>query len=338
MRIVLVILISYAVIVFLVNRYAGGKLRVRLAPKGAKAVPRSKVDHVLQLVTWNLGYGALGEQANFVADGGTDFLPRSSQAVKGNVQGIVQVLKALDADLLLFQEIAGPSLVNRQAPLKSSIVACLSNYQYVYSADLRTRLLPKPLRLDIGNAVFSQVKIVEANSRLLPLEDYYAGFVRKSYRMLVCRYDVSERERQLVVVNVHLAAFDKQAKVRLKQLREIMAFAEEQFQLGHQVIVAGDWNLRLVPTDFPHTTPDTCLFWVADFPEDLLSTGWKIAADDRVASVRTLHKAYQKGENYTCVIDGFVVSPNVTIDKVATLDLGFQNSDHNPVQLRVILD
>jgi hypothetical protein len=37
------------------------------------------------------------------------------------------------------------------------------------------------------------------------------------------------------------------------------------------------------------------------------------------------------------VIDGFIVSPNVTVSAVETLDLGFQNADHNPVCITVSL-
>ena len=38
------------------------------------------------------------------------------------------------------------------------------------------------------------------------------------------------------------------------------------------------------------------------------------------------------------VIDGFFLSPNVRVDSVETVDLGFENSDHNPVLLRVTLE
>ncbi len=39
--------------------------------------------------------------------------------------------------------------------------------------------------------------------------------------------------------------------------------------------------------------------------------------------------------NYTSVIDGFLVSPNVEIASVKTLDLGFAHSDHNPVRVKL---
>ena len=37
------------------------------------------------------------------------------------------------------------------------------------------------------------------------------------------------------------------------------------------------------------------------------------------------------------VIDGFIISPNVRLEFVKTLDLGFENSDHNPVHIQVTL-
>ena len=38
------------------------------------------------------------------------------------------------------------------------------------------------------------------------------------------------------------------------------------------------------------------------------------------------------------IIDGFLVSPNLTIDKAKGFDLEFHHSDHNPVMLRVSID
>jgi len=47
--------------------------------------------------------------------------------------------------------------------------------------------------------------------------------------------------------------------------------------------------------------------------------------------VRTLHKPYVEGENYTTIIDGFAYSPNVQLLRIETIDQGFQISDHHPV-------
>ncbi len=177
-----------------------------------------------------------------------------------------------------------------------------------------------------------------ATAQLLPLEDFEFGFVRKNYRMLICRLPVEDADAQLVLVNIHLAAFDEDAEVRLSQLRSVRAFITREYRAGNFVIVGGDWNLRLVETDFPHQTEEEFLFWLADLSADFIPAGWTIAADNRVPSVRTVQKAYKKSDNYTCVIDGFVLSPNVTLVEVRNVDLQFRHSDHQPVRLQVTLD
>jgi hypothetical protein len=111
-------------------------------------------------------------------------------------------------------------------------------------------------------------------------------------------------------------------------------FAVNEFENGHYVIIGGDWNMRLVETNFPHTTDPKYLFWIHDFPENAFPEGWQIVADPMTPSVRTDHQAYVAGDNYVCVIDGFVVSPNVHVQSVATTDLGFEVSDHHPIHGR----
>jgi hypothetical protein len=43
---------------------------------------------------------------------------------------------------------------------------------------------------------------------------------------------------------------------------------------------------------------------------------------------RTLEQPYRAGVNYTSVLDGFLVSPNIEVVDVTTIDLG-AHSDHN---------
>jgi endonuclease/exonuclease/phosphatase family metal-dependent hydrolase len=54
--------------------------------------------------------------------------------------------------------------------------------------------------------------------------------------------------------------------------------------------------------------------------------------------VRTLERPYGPEENYTAVIDGFLLSPNVTVLEARTAELGFRFSDHQPVAVRLRLD
>ena len=47
---------------------------------------------------------------------------------------------------------------------------------------------------------------------------------------------------------------------------------------------------------------------------------------------------YEKDKSYTVVIDGFIVSKNITPVYINNIDLLFMNSDHNPVYMEFILE
>jgi endonuclease/exonuclease/phosphatase family metal-dependent hydrolase len=200
-------------------------------------------------------------------------------------------------------------------------------------------LVQPPWSIQIGSAVFSNTLITEPTKNLLPLEpQFILGCFRKNYRMLVSRFPVRDSDKKLVAVNIHLAAFDKDADIRKKQLQTLKDFISSEYQKGNYVIAGGDWNLRLSDTDFHHTTDQKYLFWVFDLPGDFTPEGWKWAVDPDTPSVRTAHKPYVKGENYTCIIDGFLASPNITITDVSGIDLGFEFTDHHPVKIQIELD
>lgn len=93
------------------------------------------------------------------------------------------------------------------------------------------------------------------------------------------------------------------------------------------MVIGGDWNLRLTPTDFPHTTAEEFQFWIRDFPQDKLPNGWNWAVDPKTPTVRTAQKPYVNGENFTFVIDGFLTSPNVRASDVSTQDFDFRFAD-----------
>jgi endonuclease/exonuclease/phosphatase family metal-dependent hydrolase len=169
----------------------------------------------------------------------------------------------------------------------------------------------------------------------LPAEGGRIAGAKRRYAAVAVRLPIAGREHGWTIASVHLAAFDKDAAVRRRQLSALLIWAEREYESGRHVVLGGDWNLQLVETHFPNTTAPSFLFWVFPFPDEGLPAGWRIAADPATASVRTNERPYRRGENYTTIIDGFIVSPNVGIDSVEGVNLDFQHSDHNPVRLRV---
>ena len=56
-----------------------------------------------------------------------------------------------------------------------------------------------------------------------------------------------------------------------------------------------------------------------------------------VPSCRNADGPYHQGQ-YVLTVDGFLVSDNVTVTSSDVVDLGFAYSDHNPVEMRFVLE
>jgi endonuclease/exonuclease/phosphatase family metal-dependent hydrolase len=287
----------------------------------------------LDILTWNLGYGGLGAGSDFVADGGVHSFPPSQGAVRANVAGIARFLSTQqDADIILLEELAHAGPANYWVNLKHSVDGALAHRDELFFADFKTRLMPWPLAMSHGQGRYARVGVESVDVVALPAEDAGILGVRRRYAATVSRL---KGPHNWTVCSVHLAAFDADARVRTRQLRDLLAWAQREYAQGRHVVIGGDFNLQLAQTNFPNTTDKKFLFWVFPFPHEALPAGWRIAADATTPSVRTNERPYHAGENYTTVIDGFIVSPNVAIEQVSGFNLDFQNSDHNPVRVRV---
>jgi len=323
-------LAAYAGVVVIVNMFytpGSGPLDVR----GAAHLPRAGTS--VSVLIWNLGYAGLGAASDFVADGGRHYLPPSRAAVRENLSGVATVLARTDADLFLFQEVARAGPLNYWVDVLDGIEAALPARASVFDAEVATRLIPPPLRLAHGTAIFSRLEIGASERVALPSESQrLGGLLRRRYRMHVARLPIAHAAGEWVIVNVHLSAFDRGAAVRRRQLREVVRFAKGEFEKGNFVVIGGDWNMEFIKPHFPHTTDKKFLFWLHDFPFAELPAGWRAAFDGSVPSARTLHEPYRPGQTYVTVIDGFIVSPNVTVESVQGIDLAFAYSDHQPVR------
>jgi hypothetical protein len=70
---------------------------------------------------------------------------------------------------------------------------------------------------------------------------------------------------------------------------------------------------------------------------DYLPAEWKWIYDSKTPSNRSVIAAYDPSATTTTVIDFFLLSPNIKALSVNCIDLGFENSDHNPVIIKTKL-
>ena len=123
-----------------------------------------------------------------------------------------------------------------------------------------------------------------------------------------------------------------------KQLRELL---QEEAEKGNYVIAGGDFNQAFSNYDnsaYPLVSEDMWTPGVIDVDE--FGDNLTFVTDNSTPSCRSLDRPLAGNDSDPSVfqyymIDGFIVSDNLTINTVETRDLGFKNSDHNPIVMNV---
>lgn len=318
-----------------------------LSPVSTPANIAKEVPDRLSVLTWNIGYAGLDASEDFFMDGGTMSMPASKGVVERNVAGITGFMASHKTDFIFVQEIDRDSARSYGIDEMKDLIGKLGGYEAYYATNFKVNFIPVPVNHPMANV----------ESGMLTMSKY-EGFGAKRYSFpgdyswpvnlyqlkrcfIVTRYRVGNSGKELVAVNLHLSAYDASGNLRRGQLAFLKDFITKEYAEGNYVIVGGDWN-NIMPgiskDEFVYTTPEKYLDIYLNLPEDWTPQGWTWAFDPKVPSLRSDEKPYVEGENFRTIIDGFILSPNVRLLSVKTYDMGFEYSDHNPVEMSVELE
>jgi len=296
------------------------------------------------LLTWNIGYASLDESQDFVMDGGKGVRPATDENVRRNLPGIRDFLSGAGFDIALIQEVDIASkrsyYINQVEYLTENL-----NGASAFAYNFNSIFVPIPVpefigKVESGLLTLSRFKINEAFRMSLPNPfTWPVRTVNLKRCLLAVRIPIANSTAELVVVNLHLEAYDSSGG-REAQTRALLDFLYSEYAKGNYCVAGGDFN-----QNFPGIDPQRFAIKHSDYfvpgnlSPALLSAGWQYAADTQTPSCRLLNEPYsgdpQKTQLY--VIDGFILSPNIELISVNTFDLGFKYSDHNPVKLEVRL-
>ena len=102
---ILVVIVAAALVFLTVAEYKpADRESITVESLGGEAKSIKPGDSI-KLLSWNLGFGALGDNADFFMDGGKMVYPADEARVRTNIDAFVSEVKAQDADIVLFQEI-----------------------------------------------------------------------------------------------------------------------------------------------------------------------------------------------------------------------------------------
>ena len=297
-------------------------------------------DAELKILSWNVGYAGLGKDSDFFMDGGKDARSADQATVQEYLAGISGVINGGEYDFVMLQEVDTDSSRTYGINEAKALAFGTSSFAFNYSCPFVPVPVPPLGKVNSGLLSCSAYEVSEAERLSLPCPFSWPLRIANLKRCLMVSYlPIEGSDKQLVLVNLHLEAYDD-GEGKIAQTNQLREFIETQYELGNYVIAGGDFN-QTFPGSlevYPMLKAD---FWTPGVLDDsLLPEGWRFAYDTAAPSCRLLNQPYDPSDvenTQYYVIDGFILSPNVELNAVHTLDLAFENSDHNPVELSVTL-
>ena len=339
--IILIVLIFTGFLLFItIVDYSPGQVETLTDPK--QDVPLLQPD-TFNLVSWNIGYAGLGSEMDFFYDNGEKVRPTKEMGRK-YLDGIKQFISSTDSiDFWLFQEVDFKSKRSHYFDELDEIVALKPESNYVFAKNYDVPFVPVPVYEPLGYVkggmiTFSEFPFAEATRYAYPLIASWPNKLFLLDRCFILTRFPLKNGKELVVLNTHNSAYVYDSALRIKELNIIKQKMLEEYEKGNYVVAGGDWNAN--PPNFKpdgdynghRFVPSEVIMNDDTFPVD-----WVWAYDASAPTNRQNYKSFVKGENGTTILDYFIVSPNVELLQATSIDLAFENSDHNPVFVKIAL-
>ena len=294
----------------------------------------------LTLLTWNIGYCGLDRDMDFFYDGGTKVFTPENRCIE-NLSAVENFIRKNDSiDFIFIQEIDKSSRRSYYINEYDSLSGKMRSHKGFFAKNYDVFFVPVPPASPMGKvlsglATFSKADPSSSVRYSFPGE---YGFPKQLFMLdrcfLVNRYPLSNA-RELIIINTHNEAFDK-GNIRKAQMAYLKEFILEEYNKGNYLITGGDWNQtppEFKPAFVNNRTDTTNMI----IPSDYLTSGWQWVYDNTNPSERNVVAAYDAPVTPTTIFDFFLISPNVDAVSVKCIDMNFENSDHNPVIIKVKL-
>ena len=194
----------------------------------------------------------------------------------------------------------------------------------------------KPLTVvtyNIGVAVFTDLNVKESTRIQLPVPFSWPVSTINLKRCMLVNRTPLDNGKELVIINVHLEAYDS-GEGKIAQTKQLYEFMDAEAKKGNYVIVGGDFNQTFPGAKLFPAIYEGC--WMPEVVEKELPEGFSFAFDAEEPTCRLLNKPYKGNDNpMYYILDGFIVSGNLSNEELEFIDTAFVSSDHRPVKLTV---
>lgn len=292
-----------------------------------------------KIMTWNIGYAGLDKDTDFFMDGGKMVFPINKNHVEKSLDHIIKSSEKIDADINFFQEVDVNSKrtyhMNQVKKIRKNLGGNTS-FALNFKADFIPYPIPPMSKVESGIMTQSDFKIKKSKRYQQEIPHKFPTRLVNLKRAFNPSYiDIKNSDKKLVIVNVHLDAYESGNKGRVAQTKEIINFINKEYKKGNYVIVGGDFNQEL--TGIHKKLPEG-IWNPSPFPEKMLTENIKLYCDKNGKTSVVNDKPYTGKDAYLSTIDGFLATDNIEIKNIKTqTQEDFQYSDHNPVVMEFIL-
>ena len=304
-----------------------------------------------KVLTYNVGFGAYDHDFSFFLDeaytkdnkfiSGKYAKAISKNNVINNTNKIIDILKENKSDVYLIQEIDKKANRSYFVNQVEELIKAFKGYSSVYTSNFHSAYLAYPLHDMIG----------KSESGLLTLSKYnFYSNIRRSYpvtneffkkffdldRAFSVHRTKLKNNKELVIVNSHMSAYDKGGNIRKKQLEMLKFFMKEEKEKGNYVIIGGDFNHDYANSKTLYMGDKKIPDWVFDLSDKDLIEGYEFVVPvnkNLYGTCRGAESPYDKNKTYQVVVDGFIVSSNIEAES-EIINTYYIASDHQPVVLK----
>ena len=304
-----------------------------------------------KVLTYNVGFGAYDHDFSFFLDeaytkdnkfiSGKYAKAISKNNVINNTNKIIDILKENKSDVYLIQEIDKKANRSYFVNQVEELIKAFNGYSSVYTSNFHSAYLAYPLHDMIG----------KSESGLLTLSKYnFYSNIRRSYpvtneffkkffdldRAFSVHRTKLKNNKELVIVNSHMSAYDKGGNIRKKQLEMLKFFMKEEKEKGNYVIIGGDFNHDYANSKTLYMGDKKIPEWVFDLSDKDLIEGYEFVVPvnkNLYGTCRGAESPYDKNKTYQVVVDGFIISSNIEAES-EIINTDYIASDHQPVVLK----
>ncbi len=298
-----------------------------------------EIGKIYKIMTWNIGYGGLDKDTDFFMDGGDRVFPINKNHVEKSINHIIKSSKKFNADIKFFQEVDVNSKrtyhINEVEKIRKNLGGN-TTFALNFKADFIPYPIPPMGKVESGIMSQTNFKIKKSKRYQQEVPHKFPTRLVNLKRAFNPSYiDIKNSNKKLVIVNVHLDAYESGNKGRIAQTKEIINFINKEYEKGNYVIVGGDFNQEL--TGLYKKLPEG-IWNPSPFPKEMLTENIKLYFDKDGKTSVVNDKPYTGKDAYLSTIDGFLATDNIEVKNIKTqTQEDFQYSDHNPVLMEFVL-